>query len=424
MTFISTYSGGSIRGWQSTTGFPIFIETEKLEPNLTLYPRTKEFGYDLDLSYDGNYLIVGTNETFNPSIPGNAFIYLKNVGTNDFDFQQSLTPNNYSSIHNWQFGAAVAIDAVGATAVIGATQYDSNIGLAAVGTAYIFNRTGTSWTQEQQLLSADANSFYFGQSVAINYYGNLVAIGSEDNQTAARSGAVFIFAKTGNTWTNIQKLKGSSSGVNADFGSTLALSNDQNANYLVVGAIGEVGQDGAIYIYNRSGNTYVEQQRIQQPGPGTGSDFGVALAINDDGNIIAVGCPDNSLSTPPGKVFIYTRSGNTWSLFQTITSSTTSNGDSFGGTVALNSSGNTLFVSDIGYPATANTSPQQGSIFAFQQISSYVETQLITANTANLDRLGQGLTCDSIGSTFAAGAPGANLSNTVTDTGVVYIFNS
>jgi hypothetical protein len=204
----------------------------------------------------------------------------------------------------------------------------------------------------------------------------------------------------------------------------LALSNDQNANYLVVGAIGEVGGDGAIYIYNRSGNTYVEQQRIQQPGPGTGSDFGVALAINDDGNIIAVGCPDSSLSTPPGKVFIYTRSGNTWSLFQTITSSTTSNGDSFGGTVALNSSGNTLFVSDIGYPATANTSPQQGSIFAFQQISSYVETQLITANTANLDRLGQGLTCDSVGSTFAASAPGANLSNTVTDTGVVYIFNS
>lgn len=423
MTFISTYNNGSIRGWQSSSGFPSFTLEQELLPNISANPNVVNFGSNVDLSYNGNYLVVGSDELWNPGTPGNAYIYVKNLATSEFDFQQSITPNNYTGNVNWSFGTSVAVDAVGATVIAGASGYNSNV--APTGTAYVFNRTGSAWAQEAQLLPADANAVGFGRSVAMNYSGNLVAIGSDDNQTASQSGAVFVFTKSANTWTKIQKLKASNIAAGQDFGSSIAITNDQNANYIVVGAPGDSSSQGAIYIFNKSGNTYVQQQRIQRPTSVTGSNFGRKVAINDDGNIIAVGCPDLGITTSAGRVFVYTRSGNTWGLFQTITSSITNNNDAFGTSISLSATGNALFVGDYTYPISGNTIASQGAVFAFEQISSYVETQILTANNAaNNDVLGTSVVCDAAGVTIATGAPGANLSNTATDTGAVYIFNS
>ncbi|MDV7390622.1 FG-GAP repeat protein, partial [Arthrospira platensis SPKY1] len=81
------------------------------------------------------------------------------------------------------------------------------------------------------MLASDyASGDVFGISVALSSDGNTLAVGAdlEDTSPASNNGAVYIFTRSGSTWTQQAKLLASDYASNEQFGYSVALSSDGN----------------------------------------------------------------------------------------------------------------------------------------------------------------------------------------------------
>ncbi len=194
------------------------------------------FGTDIDIF--GNYAIAGAPG--DNQVRGAAYIFKFNG--NIWEESAKLTAIN--GIPGDYFGGAVATD--GDYAVIGA-EYDDDKGDDA-GAAYIFKRSGDTWTQQAKLTAGDAKEDdQFGNAVAI--FSKYVAIGSVEDDPI---GSVYIFKWDGNAWTQTYKITPDPSDV-LYFGSSVALYNDT----LMVGSPGGSPEyNGKFSIYTRNGENW------------------------------------------------------------------------------------------------------------------------------------------------------------------------
>src|SRR5262249_37362839 len=138
-----------------------------------------------------------------------------------------------------QFGYSVAVS--GDTAIIGAAVKNSN-----TGAAYVFTRSGATWAEQQELTASDgAANDKFGYSVAVS--GDTAVIGAPGNNSAA--GAAYVFTRSGTTWTEQPKLTASDGAALDNFGASVAVSGDA----AIVGASEKNAETGGAYIFTRSG---------------------------------------------------------------------------------------------------------------------------------------------------------------------------
>lgn len=234
--------------------------------------------------------------------------------------------------HGDFFGKSVSVS--GGTAVIGAYMADT-AAKGESGAAYVFARSGTNWTQQAKLVASDAaTDDVFGCSVAV--LGDKAVIGAyADDDGGMNSGAAYVFSRTGNTWTQQAKIAASDAKADAYFGCSVALS----AEITVVGAYRAdrfTVCSGAVYLF---AGTALNQQAKIYASFGAGHDvFGSSVAISGDTALI--GAPwDNRR----GAVYVYTRNGSTWTQQAKILPSDGAEvGDNFGGAVAI--SGDTAIV--------------------------------------------------------------------------------
>jgi hypothetical protein len=156
-----------------------------------------------------------------------------------------------------QFGASVAISKD--TAVVGASTKSGADYFS--GSAYVFVRSGGVWNQQQKLTASDAaTGAYFGSSVAVS--GDTALVGSPfASASGYRSGAVYVFERSGGVWRQLQKLApGTGAGLDY-FGGSVAVSGDT----AVVGAMGDSGalfHSGAAYLFVRSGGVWSLRQKL------------------------------------------------------------------------------------------------------------------------------------------------------------------
>jgi len=231
----------------------------------------------------------------------------------------------YNTVSNWQqqallthstrasgdsFGIAIAINKTGDEVVIGASGDDDRG--AQSGTAWIFTRSGSTWTEQQKLLPDDTpTSASFGIQVAMNYNGDTIAItSSQDNITQTESGAVYIYTKSGGTWSQQAKIKADTP-INGESLGNGGLSLSDDGNTLIVGCPNvddQASNQGAIYIFTRSGSTWSQEQRIYDSNGAASQFFGRGVSISGDGTIAAIGArgDDNN----QGAVFVYTASSS------------------------------------------------------------------------------------------------------------------
>ncbi len=148
-----------------------------------------------------------------------------------------------------QFGAAVAL--AGDTAAIGAPFYSEGPPYNR-GSAYVFARSGIAWSQQAQLspVEARAQDDHFGESVAL--LGDTVVCGSPEHDTggASNRGAAYVFDRTGSSWSPSTRLVASDGTSDDTFGRAVAL----GPSYAAIGAPGR-GQDslagaGAAFVYH------------------------------------------------------------------------------------------------------------------------------------------------------------------------------
>ena len=255
------------------------------------------FGCAVALSADGNTALIGAYGD-GQSLSA-AYIFTRSAGVWSQQGGKLLPTANIGVLG--YFGFSVTLSADGNTALIGA---DGDNGYA--GSAYIFTRSAGVWSNTGGKL-IDINGIgvvrHFGSSIAISGDGNTAAVGAyADNNFI---GAVYFFARSGNTWANQGGKFIATIGVSFPqyFGSSVALSYDGNT--ALVAAYGDNGFIGAAYNYNRFGTIWLEQQKFAPQGAAGASRYGTSVAISADGDTAIVGAEaDNSYA---GAVYICTR---------------------------------------------------------------------------------------------------------------------
>lgn len=101
-----------------------------------------------------------------------------------------------------RFGWSVAVS--GETAIVG-SHFDDIGTNTNQGSAYIFARSGTTWSEQQKLTASDgAGNDNFGRSVAIS--GNAIIVGADmdDIGTSADQGSCYVFVNNSVTSNNDQ----------------------------------------------------------------------------------------------------------------------------------------------------------------------------------------------------------------------------
>ncbi len=323
----------------------------------------------------------------------------------------------------------------------------------------------------------------FGGSIALSSDGNTLAVGAPNeasdavgidgdqtnNNSLGTAGAVYVFTRSGSTWSQQAYVKASNTDGGDEFGIALALSDDGNT--LAVGARAEAsnatGIDGdqtndtvvaagAVYVFTRSGSTWSQQAYVKASNTGNGDSFGWSLALNNDGNTLAVGAigeasnavgidGDQTINTAvsAGAVYVFTRSGSTWSQQAYVKASNTNANDLFGNSLALSDDGNTLAVgamfeasttTGIDGDQTNNAAFRAGAVYVFVRSGSTWSQQAYVkaSNTDANDNFGTSVALSSDGNTLAVGATqeasnavgidGDQANNAASSAGAAYVF--
>ncbi len=300
------------------------------------------------------------------------------------------------------FGTSMSLSGDGNTLAVGANDESSNAtgvnkdegdnSVSDSGAVYVFTRIETngeaSWIQQAYIKASNTGEDdYFGTSISLSGDGNTLAVGAsgedsnvegvnedEENNLASGSGAVYVFTRTetngGVSWAQQAYIKASNTGEGDEFGTSMSLNSDGST--LAVGVDREdsnaegVNEDeesnlangaGAVYVFTRTGTSWAQQAYIKASNTDKFDDFGTSVSLSGDGNTLAVGAmgegssvrgvngneSDNSANNA-GAVYVFTRTGTSWTQQVYIKASNTGGSDLFGTSVSLSGDGNTLAV--------------------------------------------------------------------------------
>jgi len=415
----SLFDAGAVYVW--TRKGDVWAQQAYLKPS---NPKMDaEFGHYVALSADGNTLAVsafwesskstGVNgDQKDESIPQAGAVYVFTRRGATWTQQAYIKASNTGEAgtadtfgEGDQFGFSLALSADGATLAVGALTEDggspgingnqADNSKASAGAVYVFGRSGTSWSQQAYVKSAniDAGDF-FGYSVSLNADGSMLAVGAfdEDGSTreingppdnrSAGAGAAYVFARSGSTWQQQAYIKPSNGEPQDSFGVHVALSDDGQT--LLVGSLDEdcaatginpPGCDtdwrddlsmGAAYVFVRNGATWTQQAFIKASNTGFNDWFGARVALSGDGNTAAIASPledsaargingkqDDESASEAGAVYVFQRTGTTWQQRAYIKGSNTEAFDEFGSSVALDRTGRALVVTSRGEDGNA-----------------------------------------------------------------------
>ena len=231
-------------------------------------------------------------------------------------------------------GCSVDLSADGNTAIVGGYTDNSN-----VGAAWVYLRTNGVWAQQGLKLvgSGAAGISYQGISVALSADGNTALVGGlADNNFV---GATWVFTRTNGIWSQQGNKLSGTDGLfhNTYQGNSVALSADGNT--ALIGGYGDSAVQGAAWIFTRNGGIWSQQgNKLVGTGGADRPAQGSSVALSADGNTALVGGPGDNLST--GAAWVFTRSNGVWSQLGSKMVGTGSVGNPGQGTsVALSSDG-------------------------------------------------------------------------------------
>ncbi len=309
------------------------------------------FGRSAALSADGQTALVTADN--------GAWIFTRSGSTWT---QQGEKLTGSDEIGNAEFGTSVALSSDDSTVLIGGRADNGDI-----GAAWVFTRSGSTWTQQGEKLTAqgEIGKGEFGVTVALSANGDTALIGAPgDNED---QGAAWVFSRSGSTWSQQgEKLVGSGIVGVPFFAKSVALSADGNT--ALIGA--PVDRDvGAAWVFTRSGSTWSQQgEKLTANGEVGKGWFAWSVALSADGDTALIGGFDDDVAV--GAAWVFTRSGSTWSQQGGKLTGAGEHGKGwFGQSVALSSDGNTALIGangDSGYEGAAWVFTRSGSTWSPQ----------------------------------------------------------
>ena len=328
------------------------------------------------------------------------------------------------------FGRTIAFNSDATKIVIGAVNADPDT-INNAGAAYIFTRTGTTWTQEAKLIAYDKQiSDGYGWAVAMTAIGDRVAISARlsDPDEVNAAGAVYIYVRTVDnsviSWTLESKIFAEDKTANNQFGTSIAFSSD--GIRVVVGAPVMIVQGsasvGAAYVFLRAGSNWVQEAKLLAADKAASEMFGTSVTMTRDGVRLAVGVPNATTDglSQAGKVIVFKRTGITWTQEARLVASDRSAGAQFGTMVSMDGAGYRLMVSA---PIPNSATSRFGAFYVFYRTDATWDQayRVVTSDGLIDDTFAQNVQVSDDGAYIVAGSslsdPGG-----IVDAGAAYVF--
>ncbi|PRQ09776.1 hypothetical protein ENSA7_05310 [Enhygromyxa salina] len=455
------------------------------------------YGRSLSLSGDGTVLAVGAYGEDGGSINGNqgsntmedagaVYLYGQDTPWDQPIYLKASTPSALA-----YFGTAVALSGDGTVLAVGARGESSNAtglngdeaddSMPESGAVYIFVNVDDSWIQQAYIKSSNTDAGDgFGSALALSIDGKVLAVGApfensasriinngRDDNNAENAGAVYMFVRSGDDWSEQAYVKAENADVGDQFGVQLSLSDD--GERLAVGANREDGSDagdpgdnstidaGAAYLFDRNnGNVWAQTFYLKASYPDDNDWFGLGVSLSGDGATLAVGAQhedsaasgigvdqgDNSFNAA-GAAYVFSEANGTWPQQAYIKAPNPMPLARFGRALRLSSDGNILAVtahtetsSGVGIDGASADSglTDAGAAYVFTRdgLEWAQHTYIKASNTDHGDRYGFGLALAADGSTLAIGADAEDGSaaglggdasdNSMQNSGAVYLY--
>jgi hypothetical protein len=260
---------------------------------------------------------------------GAAYIF-KRSGTS-WNQEAKITPTDWGA--NDRFGYSVSIS--GDYVIVGA-YLDNISGNSNQGSAYIFKRSGISWSQEAKIIASDglADDF-FGNSVSIS--GDYAIIGAYRDDIGGNSnqGSAYIFKRSGITWNQEAKLTASDGAENNNFGYSVAIYD----TYAIIGSpddtIESINKQGSSYIYHRTGSIWNQEKKIIASDGKSRDNFGISVSIYNTNSVIGAHNAEINNHTSQGAAYIFSKTDTLWGEKIKLTASDGATDDNFGNAVSI-----------------------------------------------------------------------------------------
>ncbi len=324
------------------------------QDRLTASDATAGDHFGNSVAVSGDTVVVGAYRAADAGPgSGSAYVFVRSGGS--WTEQDRLTASDAAA--DDRFGRSVAVS--GDTVVVGAYGDDDPDYGSMSGSAYVFVRSGGSWT-ERAMLTADEDSAaddYFGRSVAVS--GDTVVVGAYgDDDGGSRSGSAYVFVRTEYGYDPQAKLTAADAAADDFFGRSVAVSGDT----VVVGAYGDDddgSSSGSAYVFVRSGGGWTQQPKLTATDAAAYDVFGYSVAVSGDTVVVGAHCDDDA-GDMSGAVYVFARSGSGWTEQAKLTAADADADDKFGVSVAV--SDDTLAVGAYG---DADAGPSSGSAYVF-----------------------------------------------------------
>ena len=376
----------------------------------------EQFGWATALSPDGTLLAVGapspgTDET------GKGAVDLYTAS--DDEWVHSVRITGTDVVTGDEFGSAVAFvqTASGLYLLVGARDHDA--GGVDEGAVYVFARSGDTWNEIDKLLPPDSDlGDAFGQ--AIDAYQERVIIGAHFWNTDAGTdrGAAFVYEFDGDTFVHDGTLTGDVSNV-AQFGSSVAIVGDWAFVGAPADSPGGFEFAGSVFVYQRaSASEWVFRQRITANDARASAEFGGSLdaAMLAVPTVVIGAARDDD---DRGAVYVYEYRNNEWSESTKLLASGGAGGDRFGSSVALSASEPGLL--SVGAPRrTVSDVSFAGAGYVFEGAGEdWTETLSVSSSTPQTAAL-LGFTTAAVSNWILFGAIAEDGQGEIRDAGAVY----
>lgn len=370
-------------------------ETIELEAYVKPEPVNEWWLFGAAVAISGNTVVIGSGAQFLARTTNRALVFVREEG----GWTQQALLRGHNSEDLWDTsigygndGFGYSVDISGDTIVVGAPyEAGSATGVNGpddndapyAGSAYVFTRSGDTWTQEAYIKASNAEAHDgFGESVAIS--GDTIVVGAPDERSSATgvngdhddngsayAGAAYVFTRDGDEWSQQAYLKAHNTEPDHpvwEFIDAFGACVDVSGDTIVVGAPGESGSaggvngpdnndaylSGAAYVFTRIGDEWSQQaylKSFEETHQKSGDFFGGSIAVDHD--TIVVGATgedspargvdepvDSEFASDSGAAYVFTRSGDTWSQQAYLKASNTEwsdvgESDFFGSGVAI-----------------------------------------------------------------------------------------
>jgi hypothetical protein len=239
-----------------------------------------------------------------------------------------------------RFARAVAVDGDGGMLVIGAPRAHSD-----AGAVWIYTRSGSTWTETSELLSPAGGKGAFGRSVAVSSDGETVLVGAPQSGTGG-AGEAWVFAHDSSGWQPAGPLDGQGTANEGSFGRSVALS--ANGEAALVGAPGLGQTPGAAWVFSGAGGSWSGSGAALTGGGAAPSEvgFGSSVALSAEGSTALVGAPAHNGDV--GAAWVFTNPGSGWGEPGSMLTGAGAPGEEFGHGVALSADGTHALVGAAG----------------------------------------------------------------------------